>query len=192
MPAVRADGPGLNRIFRPYPRVLPHALGAGIEPDSEAIECFRTMNLSFHDREVHTEDEWRLFLEKVRRRVSRRVGAVRGWADGSVTPSHRRQPRGGASNAVKLSASVRPSGWRQIVVASRCRPRRLAPSPLPALLGSWAPCGASGVIGSGHTRMRGAFFLTPNKCAHGRKIHGPRHLPERRLTGPEGWACVAS
>jgi beta-hydroxylase len=53
------------RIFRSYPRVLPHALAAGVAPDPEAIEWFRSMNLSFHDRAVYTDEEWRLFLETV-------------------------------------------------------------------------------------------------------------------------------
>jgi len=173
VPAVRADGPGLNRIFRPYPRVLPHALGAGIEPDSEAIECFRTMNLSFHDREVHTEDEWRLFLEKVRRRVSRRVGAVRGWADGSVTPSHRRQPRGGR---VMQSSFPRPSGlrggvkssWRQgVAPAGSLHPRSQR------CWGAGRPAAPVGLSAPGTPECGGHFSLPRTSALTVERSTGP-------------------
>lgn len=53
------------RIFRTYPRVLPHVLGAGLDPDPETIEWFRDMNLSFYDRSVYTADEWQLFVGTV-------------------------------------------------------------------------------------------------------------------------------
>lgn len=53
------------RIFRTYPAVLPHALAAGVEPDPDTIEWFRSMNLSFHDHGVYTREEWRLFLDTV-------------------------------------------------------------------------------------------------------------------------------
>jgi beta-hydroxylase len=53
------------RIFQSYPRILPHALGAGVEPDPETIHWFRRMNLSFQDRGVYTDEEWRRFLDTV-------------------------------------------------------------------------------------------------------------------------------
>jgi len=53
------------RIFRTYPRVLPHELAAGMEPDREILAWFRDKNLSFHDRSVYTSEEWRLFVDAV-------------------------------------------------------------------------------------------------------------------------------
>jgi hypothetical protein len=152
------------RIFRTYPRVLPHAQGAGIEPDPEAIEWFRTMNLSFYDPEVHTDEEWRLFLEKVRRRISRRGGAVRGWADGSVTPSHRRQPRRRPSG---LRGGVK-SSWRQgVAPAGSLHP------PAPTAAGDLGAC-ASGVVSSRAHRNAGGIFPYPEQ----------EPLTVERSTGP--------
>jgi beta-hydroxylase len=53
------------RIFRTYPRVLPHALAAGVDPDPETVDWFRSMNLSFRDLAVYTPEEWGLFLATV-------------------------------------------------------------------------------------------------------------------------------
>jgi aspartyl/asparaginyl beta-hydroxylase (cupin superfamily) len=53
------------RIVRTYPSVLPHALAAGIDIDSEAIQWFRAMNLTFRDPAAYTPEQWRRFEETV-------------------------------------------------------------------------------------------------------------------------------